>query len=302
MQDRPGGRKFAPAVGDELTIEQVSRLLGLPASTIRSWERRYCLPLAGRTVGGHRRYTPDQLRLLMRMQELVANGRRVAGAAAQVAAEVAAPPSVRIANFLQAALTLRPDTIAEVLDASEQALGLGPTVDKVVLPAFRQLGAWWQETGSRISHEHLATQTTQTWLARAGSAVPDPDRPPVVLCCGPGDSHTLALEALTALLRTQGCDCRLLGARTPAPALVEAVRDSAAPAVVVVSHLPTGRTAAVQSLRAAGRVAAHLFYAGGAFASPQSRQLVPGRYLGDNLTRAAELVGDVLRPPDQAQR
>ena len=68
--------------GDEqLTIQQASTILNLPAPTIRSWERRYGVPHADRSSGGHRRYTRDQLDQLSRMRDLIAQGRRPVEAA-----------------------------------------------------------------------------------------------------------------------------------------------------------------------------------------------------------------------------
>ena len=92
-------------------------------------------------------------------------------------------------------------------------------------------------------------------------------------------------------------DCLLLGARTPAESLVRAVRDTAAAAVILVCHLPAGRQAAIDALRAAELNQTSIYYAGGAFASHQARQGVPGHHLGDNLTRAADTIAHALRTP-----
>ena len=64
-----------------LTIRQASSLLTVPVSTLRSWERRYDVPMTARTTGGHRRYTKlaiDELRL---MRDEIARGKRAGEAA-----------------------------------------------------------------------------------------------------------------------------------------------------------------------------------------------------------------------------
>jgi hypothetical protein len=76
--------------------------------------------------------------------------------------------------------------------------------------------------------------------------------------------------------------------------LSHAVQETNAAAVVLVCHVTGGRADAVQALRSAGRCGTQLFYAGGAFASRRARQGVPGRYLGTNLARAADLVTDAV--------
>ena len=84
------------------------------------------------------------------------------------------------------------------------------------------------------------------------SSAPEPARQaPIVLACGPTDLHTIGLEALCLLLRHERWSCRLLGARTSVPALAAAVHATSARAVVIVSHLSSGRARAVESMRAA---------------------------------------------------
>ena len=279
-----------------LTIEQVSQMLGVPVPTIRSWERRHQVPVVNRTPGGHRRYSSEQLDALRRMRDLVAQGSRPVDAAACIKAEAATPPEVLIEALLQASQEYRPDTIGEVLDAAQQALGLGRTVDDVLLPALRQIGQRWRSGEADVSHEHLSTNAIHSWLSGLHQTRP-PLRHlgPVVLCCGPRDDHTLALEALGALLVERRVDCRLLGARTPAESLARAVHDTAAAAVILVCHLPAGRQAAVDALQSAQLDQTSIYYAGGAFASHQARHGVPGQHLGDNLTKAADSIAHALR-------
>lgn len=279
-----------------LTIEQVSRIVNVPIPTIRSWERRHKVPKVSRTQGGHRRYTAEQLDALHRMRELVAQGLRPVDAAARVKAQETTSPESLIEALLQASQEFEPDVIGDVLDAARQALGLGRTLDEVALPAMRQVGQRWQMGRADVSHEHLMTHAIQGWLSKVShNRTPRKQFPPIVLCCGPRDDHTLALEALGALLRERGWLCLLLGARMPAESLVRAVRDTAAVAVVLVCHLNSGRQAAVGALRLAERSRTNIYYAGGAFGSHQARHGVPGHYLGDNLTEAADLIAIALQ-------
>jgi DNA-binding transcriptional MerR regulator len=277
----------------------VSRLLDVPAPTIRSWERRYHLPQASRTASGHRRYSQAQVHALRRMRDAIARGQRPGEAAsqaqtAQTRAEAARP---LIDTLLQAAHQLNPRTMTKVLDHAHATLGLGATVDDVLLPVMRRLGSDWQTGRCDIAHEHLTTETIRTWLTTTA-----PDRPnhphsrqPIILTCGPDDHHTLGLESLAALLRQQHWDCRLLGAAVPTDSLSVAITQIKPAAVVLVSHLPAGRRAAVQALTAATQTLqaadlpnSHVFYAGNAFLTGRTREGIPGSYLGDDLTHAAD--------------
>ncbi len=302
MSDQAGANEGEPhrIVGSayaadepELTIQQAASLLNVAAPTIRSWERRYGVPLTNRSSGGHRRYGHLQLDQLRRMRDLIAGGRRTGDAAALVKAGHATSPGPLVQAFLEAARELAPGSLARTLDASRETLGLDRTVDEVLLPAMREVGAWWHSGQIDIAHEHLATNATQAWLATLQPTGPL-HRSPIVLSCGPLDHHTLGLEAIGALLRQRHWDCRMLGARTPVDSLALAVAETEALGVVLVSHVGSARAAAVDALRTLALDQRHLFYAGGAFESRRARHGVPGHYLGTNIAQAADLITAAL--------
>jgi DNA-binding transcriptional MerR regulator len=286
------------AGGEQLPIQQAAKILNLAAPTIRSWERRYGVPVADRSSGGHRRYTPDQLDQLRRMRDLIAQGRRPVEAAALVKAGYPASPELLLDAFLRAARDLAPERISQTLDVASNTLGLDRTVDEVLLPAMREVGEWWHTGQIDVCHEHLASNATRAWLSGLTPIGPLRPQPPIILCCGPRDHHTLGLEAMDVLLRHRLWDCRLLGARTPVESLGQAVDETKAVGVVLVCHVSAGRLAAIEALRNIRLHCPHLFYAGAAFDSRRARLGVPGLYLGTNLTEAANLVTGTITSGD----
>jgi MerR family transcriptional regulator, light-induced transcriptional regulator len=160
---------------------------------------------------------------------------------------------------------------------------------------MRRIGRWWETGRCDVGHEHLATEAARTWLGKSVAFAPEPERlEPVVLACGPRDTHTLGLEALSALLVHAGRRCSVLGARTPVTALVATVGQVNPSAVVVVSHLSIGRRSAAHAVHAAAEVGVPTFYAGNAFISASTRHRMPGRYLGDSLRDAARVIETAL--------
>jgi len=278
-----------------LTIHHVSQLLMVPSPTLRSWERRYGVPMTQRSVGGHRRYSHDDLHDLRRMRDDIARGYPAAEAAARVRQRETTVADPLVDGFLEAARRLDPSGVGEALDEALATFGLDVAVDAVMLPAMRELGRWWQTGRCDVAHEHLATDASHRWLARITTAESqvDQDRP-IVLSCGPRDCHGIGLESMAAMLRQRGWGCMMLGAQTPATALRLAVEQSDALAVVLVSHLSMARRSSVESLRGCRRPSTLLFYAGNAFLTRQARQGVPGTYLGTNLSRAADLISAVV--------
>ena len=109
-----------------LPIQEVSRLLGLPAPTLRSWERRYGIPTTPRTAGGHRRYSAEALHELRLMRDEIARGKRAADAARAVRQGLAATgPSADLrAELLTAAEQMDPPAVRAVLDRAHDELGL----------------------------------------------------------------------------------------------------------------------------------------------------------------------------------
>lgn len=60
---------------DAYRVGEVAAQLGVPASTIRSWENRYGMGPA-RTDGGHRRYTHEDVERLRALRDLVSRRHR----------------------------------------------------------------------------------------------------------------------------------------------------------------------------------------------------------------------------------
>ena len=280
-----------------LPIAEVSRRLGVPMPTLRSWELRYGIPTTGRLPGRHRRYTAAELHAVRLMRDQIARGTRAAPAAEAVRKLLGTtgPAAGWIDAVLRASQHDDAEGIAARLDESQRELGLGPSLDDVLLPALQQVGSWWETGRCTVESEHLTTETARSWLKGLLALAPEPDRtPPIVLACGPSDLHTVGLEALEVLLRHDGFDCRMWGAQTPVQVVVDAVTATGAGAAVIVSHLSSGRARAVESLRAAVRAGATVFYAGNAFTAPRSRRNVPGTFLGPRLQDAGELIETAL--------
>lgn len=289
---------------DGLRMREVSDRLGVPAPTLRSWERRYGVPTTVRSEGGHRRYTADALAQLRLMRDEIARGRSASSAARSVTAMLGNdnPLLDRINLMLEAVADRSSQGVRTALEQSHVDLGLATTVDDVLMPAMRQIGDWWETGRCDVAQEQLATRATRAWLADVATfAPPAADAAPVILACGPRDLHTVGLDALAALLAEQGCASRVLGPPTTEQRLIATIGATSSTAVVLVSHLATQRRPTVDALRAVTAAGCHAFYAGNAFSLARSREDVPGAYLGDSLSAAAAMILTVLagdaRPP-----
>ena len=283
-----------------LSIGAVSLLTGIPIPTIRSWERRYGLPVTHRDASGYRRYTAADAQTLRALRAETAAGRSTAAVAARLREAAAAPPAHVAEVLVAAAHQLDPRTVSRELEQARHRHGLEVTLEEVVLPALREIGAQWGAGHPVVAHEHLLTGVVLGWLGAVEQQAPPASRPaPVLLACGPDEQHTIALHAFATLLAHRGFDCRVLGGHTPGNSLVAAVTTTRAQAVVLVCHRDQHRPATLAALRNLTGLPCRLYYAGGAFTRPSSRHDVPGAYLGDSLTTAAHQITDDADDPEE---
>ena len=285
----------APVEG--LPISEVSRQLGVAVPTLRSWEIRYGIPEIDRDSGRHRRYDADQLRALELMRDQIGRGLRASVAARHVRSELGMTTVAKplVTQLLTCSKAMDAAGVRDCLAEATELLGLASCIDDVLMPSMRQIGLWWQNGDYEQEQEHLTSEAVRGWLNATSARAPLPrGDQQIVLTCGPADLHTLGIEALAVLLRYQNRACRVLGARVPTGDLLTAVHGTGTEAVIVVSHLSTARTRAVDSIRQLAEAGSLVFYAGHAFARPRAREGLPGYYLGTNLQNACSLVDEGL--------
>ncbi|WNF30726.1 MerR family transcriptional regulator [Streptomyces sp. C11-1] len=250
-------RESAPEVPADggLTTGAVARLLGVAPTTLRSWDRRYGIGPAAREDGRHRRWTGADIAALRNMCRLTSAGLPPAEAARTVLAgtsrEAPVPPSGRASRasgplalgrarrecrgLARAAVRLDAPAMDELLAAVLDRYGLPAAWDEVMMPVLHAVGRKWETEGERyIEVEHLLSWHVSGALrAFAAARPPAPGAGVSLLACVPGETHTLALEALAATLARQALPVRMFGASLPAGALEEAVRRTGPVAVVL---------------------------------------------------------------------
>ena len=238
----------------------VARRLGVAPATLRTWHRRYRIGPTGRTTGGHRRYLPQDLDRLERMQRLVLAGMPTSEAARVSEDPSSAPPSAAnppatdrsgagartaerdrsgVRRMVRAAMTLDQPAVAELLADALRRQGVASTWMHLVVPILTGLGERHARGTGRIDVEHLFTECVRTALCEVITNRTAWDGyPPVLLACPDQEQHSLPLYALAATLAELGCPSRLLGASVPAPALASAARATTPRAVFLWAQTP----------------------------------------------------------------
>ena len=220
------------------TAGQVARHLGIAESTLRSWHRRYGIGPQGARPGRYRRYSEEDVARLRRMLDLIGLGMLASEAARTVQAGESEPvPAERdAADLIAAARAADAERCRIVLDSVLARRGVVDGWDLVCRPALAAVDADQRLDPDCMDIEHGLSWAILGALHRIPRPPVSPDTVLVLLACVEAEHHTLPLAALAAALASHRVAAHMLGAATPTPSLVRAVRETAPGAVVLWSH------------------------------------------------------------------
>lgn len=138
----------------------------------------------------------------------------------------------------------------EVLTRSLTDRGAVATWEDLVRPVMGAIGDRWQRTTRGVEIEHSFSVVVASQLARHSMDLPRAanDRP-VLMASVPEEMHDLPLSALQAALAEVGIRAHMLGARTPADALADAVSRLGPPVVVLWAQLGVSAVPAIPAMR-----------------------------------------------------
>ncbi|MEU5834015.1 MerR family transcriptional regulator [Streptomyces diacarni] len=249
------------------SVGVAAQRLQTKAATLRAWGTRYGLEPSGRTPGGHRRYSLEDLQRLDRMLHLVREG--VAAAEAARAVSAGPPPdstgSVPVsAQDLRAAMdAFDPEAVTRLAAAALARQGAALAWTTVFAPALVAIGEHWDKTGCGVETEHMTSGLLEAALrqhAQAHAPNPSAQAPLVLLAATSDEQHTLPLTALAAALADRSYTSVLLGS-LPSRYLIEAISRTQPHATVLWARDPaTADTGMLQD--AASSASAPVYPAG----------------------------------------
>lgn len=239
-------------------VGSVADRLGISASTLRTWERRYGVGPTHRTAGGHRRYTDDDITRVTLVQALIGRGAppmEAARVARDLPADGLAPALLEatlddhgsdldhgqiVEGIIAAAQAYDPTGIASLVSGTLRRDGVIGAWSGVVAPALIRIGLLWSKGQLGIEAEHLTSEVVVSELrahTRAAGRL-DTSGPTIIVASAESDLHSMPLIALEAGLAESGLACHVLGAQFPARALASMTVNLQPTVVFVWASLP----------------------------------------------------------------
>jgi DNA-binding transcriptional MerR regulator len=232
-----------PSHRGKYRIQTVAEMTGIPAATLRAWERRYGIPTPERSSSSYRLFSDHDVAAIRKLKELCDDGMSPAEAARLVVqVEVASNTPVESDPYLRASEAI----LAAIEDFDPQGvertirsamfLGSASTVyQRVIGPTMCMVGDRWHEGTFSVAQEHMATEALGS-AARDMLRLLDPagSAPESIIACFADEDHALPLYGVAFALVQWGYRPVVLGAKTPPSAIRHAV-ESIQPALVALS-------------------------------------------------------------------
>jgi MerR family transcriptional regulator, light-induced transcriptional regulator len=244
-----------------LRIGELSRRTGVNADTLRAWERRYGLLSPSRSPGGFRLYGAEDEQRVQAMRTLMDSGLSAAEAARLArSGALPSPPAPPDAATLEGADRRLREALERfneaeattVLDEAIAALSIDALMERVVLPALREVGSRWERGEATIGQEHFATNVVRGRLAGLARNWGAGSGPLAILACPPGELHEMGLFIFGLGLRARGWRLAYLGANTPIETVADAARYLDPRAVVLAALTAEPFLSAAEEIRGLG--------------------------------------------------
>lgn len=240
-----------------MSIGALAKATGVPADTLRTWERRYGFPEAERTDSGHRRYSLHTLERLRRVLKLIAQGHRPSAALGADDATLlqwlaADGGSTSLANATEIALPSTEDedetverwlghveryegrALSRELRVSSGERGTVAFLDRLLSPFLQRVGERWAEGSLSVAHEHFASERVQELLAQSWRPLSDAATGAMRVCATPpGEQHVLGLHMAALVLAQHNSRVVFLGANVPVADIVRATEHHTAEAALL---------------------------------------------------------------------
>ena len=220
------------------TINDLERLTGIKAHTIRIWEQRYALFSPERTEANIRHYGDEDLRKILNVNTLLKEGWKISKISAlnpqdleaQVwdTAKATKTPEqeydIYVQAMIAAAMSFDEEWFDSVYADVTRAYGVPQGMKLVIGPFLQRMGLMWTVLKVHPGQEHFASNLIRRKLLAEIDRLPKPgSKGKYLLFLPPWEEHEIGLIFAWYLLKSAGYDVIYLGQRVPMEALVQSI-------------------------------------------------------------------------------
>ncbi len=211
------------------SINDLEKLSGIKAHTLRIWEKRYSLFKPQRTDTNIRYYSNDDLKLILNISHLNNSGIKISKIAEMSKEEISKKVTeinvVRtdhddvINSLIIAMIDLNETFFFQLFSGSILRIGFEPTILKIVFPFFQRIGVMWQTGNINPAQEHFVTHMVRQKLIVAIDALGSTDknhRGTAILFLPENELHEISLLFYNYLLKARNYKTVYLGQTVPA--------------------------------------------------------------------------------------
>lgn len=219
------------------SINDVEKLCGIKAHTLRIWEKRYAIVQPRRTETNIRYYLDEDLQKILNISLLNRNGYKISkiakmsdGEIKKIVSElsdVTLESEDNLDALMHAMLELDEFKFNKILDHNIESKGFEVTMDEIVYPMMEKLGMMWLAGSIKGVHETFVANVIRrkTIVAIDQSSVEHKsDAPKCLIYLPENETHELSLLFLHFLLKDSGINVINLGAGIPLIDVLEGQR------------------------------------------------------------------------------
>jgi DNA-binding transcriptional MerR regulator len=297
------------------TIQVVAEATGIPAVTLRMWERRYGVVRPTRSGGNYRLYSERDIALLRWLKQEVDNGSPIRHAAADLKRRAAAgdwpqalpalrprhgatPPESVVRDLFTSLVEADERRARQILRQAGTQYDLDTLCLRILTPCLVEIGEAWHRGEVRVAQEHFASSYLRGHLLSLYQAYPlRRGALRAFVGCAPSEQHEIGALMLALFLRRGGFRVDYLGANLDTADVIDYTR-AQRPALVALSAATEGPALALERT-AAGlarlRPRPLVGFGGRAFnLDPGLRRRPAGRFLGEDAATGAASALQIL--------
>jgi DNA-binding transcriptional MerR regulator len=233
------------------SIKAVTLLTGLPAETLRAWERRYACITPVRSDNNRRHYSQQDLEKLTLLSQLTSSGHTISKIAnlngealrdlqkqVQVSTQVSQHPLLE--QIIDAVMGYRIDSCERLLKRALVASEPLEYARDILLPALKKVGELWHEDKLSIAQEHMFTCcVNRIVLSMVNNLSNASENSPAILFATPSDEpHECGILLSCLLSATLQYRCYFLGANLPGKDIAQATHHLR-PDIIVIGLVKT---------------------------------------------------------------